>query len=160
MFFTFRRVAMLPVKHSKETLKMSHARVPPIDAGSLVFDVSWIQTGCVPPQLPADAGDSMFSSFKLRFDRMKWANKGGCHRSANDVLLFVVNSVGNTSCSVRAMSRLTSRGLFLLSSFFNNVISELGFDHWTNASMPHPFDRIFKCFDHFAWTEPPKIPTF
>jgi hypothetical protein len=26
--------------------------------------------------------------------------------------------------------------------------------------MTHPFDRLFKGFDHFAWTKPPQIATF
>jgi len=40
------------------------------------------------------------------------------------------------------------------------IEQELGFDHWAHTSMTHAFDRIFKYFDHFAWTKPPKITTF
>ena len=61
---------------------------------------------------------------------------------------------------MRLMDRLTERGLLLLPGFFNNVVPELSFDHRANAAMTQAFDRIFKGFDHFAWTKPPKIPAF
>ena len=54
---------------------------------------------------------------------------------------------------------LTERGLILLSGFFNNVVTKLGFYRLANTSMTHAFDRFFKWFDHFAWTKPPKITT-
>ena len=54
----------------------------------------------------------------------------------------------------------SKRGLILLARLFNNVEAKLSFNHLANTSVTHAFDRLFKCFDHFAWTKPPKITTF